>query len=154
MVSSQVFSQNIKQVIMWLCNVRTVGWFWQYCPPSEYSVVFSWRSTNSYIFLVGWTWWSQAVRLFRVSEWWFKVHHYPCTVQVWPLCPLSWSAAVHFSTCLVCITHHQSILTSPVASLCMLSKCSWIEVSFSLTFSEHELYHFSLFQLHISVCHF
>ena len=46
MVSSQDFSQSIKQVIMWLCKVRTVGWLRQYCPQ-----VFSRRSTTSGILL-------------------------------------------------------------------------------------------------------
>jgi len=48
---------------MWVCKVRTVGRLRQYCPPSVYNLMFSWRSTTSAIFLVGWTWWRQAVRL-------------------------------------------------------------------------------------------
>jgi len=74
-------------------------------------------------------------------------------VKVWPLHGLSWSAASCVSASLICLNHHQTVLTSIVASIYTLSRWYQCKLAYHLqqlkTFTTA-----SLLQTHISLCHF
>lgn len=74
-------------------------------------------------------------------------------VKVWPLHGLSQSAASCVSASFICLSHHWTVLSSIVASICTLSRGYECKLAYHLqqlkTFTTASLLH-----THVSLCHF